>query len=168
MRHLNDEEIQEFLDAGGEGVGSVTLDHLRTCSRCRSALESYRTLYAGLADKAAFEPPRDLAASVTSRLGLRALRCPRALPADLILVACAILAMVIAVSIFADLRPLTDTVTAIGRPVIDYLSPGLQSVVGSLRETSQTTSLILSGVAVLILMGAIDVVFRRGRAARVP
>lgn len=163
MRHLSDEEIQAFLDEGEGSLDSEALDHLSICNRCRRVLEDYKILFADLADGSAFEIPRDLSATVISRLGLRVHQRRRALPTDIVLVTGGILAMVIAVALFVDLGPLLNAATVAGRYVTGHLSPGMESLKDGLSNARQTTGMLILGGAILVVIGALDLLLGRSR-----
>lgn len=69
LRHLTDEEIQEYLD-GSLPPENVLLSqtHLEICPFCRESLRQYQRLYVDLAGDEDFELSRDFAKSVTSKL----------------------------------------------------------------------------------------------------
>ena len=50
LKHLNDEEIQEYLD-GNLPAQDLTMmeEHLERCLVCQDSLKQYRYLYDGLA-----------------------------------------------------------------------------------------------------------------------
>jgi anti-sigma factor RsiW len=161
MRHLTEEEIQAYLDGPGGGLDAELLDHLKTCKECRDGLADYRALYAGLADDAAFEVPQGLAGSVISRLGLKQTRRRLTVPGDFILVACAIVAMLIGVSVFADLSPLLDAVSASAGPILEYAAPHLESARGGFMNANHTLTILVAGTAVFVIMWALDMIFSR-------
>lgn len=48
LRHLTDEEIQDYLDGNVPSGNRYVQEHLRKCERCRKALLEYQSLYLGL------------------------------------------------------------------------------------------------------------------------
>jgi hypothetical protein len=161
MRHLAEDEIQTYLDTGGDGIMPDFLEHLRTCRQCRTVLADYEALYDGLADKSGFEIPRDLAAAVVARLALKPVRRLAAVPGDFVLVAGAILVMLLAVAVFTDLRPLIDAASAAGRPIIEYVSPHLESADDPTTSSGRFMTIFVTGAGVLACVGALDLIFKR-------
>jgi predicted anti-sigma-YlaC factor YlaD len=51
MRHLDEEEVQAYLDGGETLDGLRVTLHLQECPACRRMYEEYRTLYAVLVDE---------------------------------------------------------------------------------------------------------------------
>jgi predicted anti-sigma-YlaC factor YlaD len=69
LRHLNEEEIQEYLDGNLSRRKALLVErHLKTCLFCQERLNQYKSLYVALADDEDFELSRDFAKSVTSKL----------------------------------------------------------------------------------------------------
>ncbi|HOP07682.1 MAG TPA: hypothetical protein PLF13_10365 [candidate division Zixibacteria bacterium] len=66
MRHLTDDEIQDYLDTGLNAI--AVEQHLAECSDCREAVAAYRLIYTAAAE----EPEIELSAQFTDRLVERA------------------------------------------------------------------------------------------------
>ena len=162
MRHLTEEEIQAYLDAPPGEADAEIRHHLETCRQCREVLEDYETLYGKLADDPAYAIPHDLAASVLSGLGLGEAGRRLGLPGDIVLVACAIAAMLVGVLLFADLGPILDAASESARPVIAYVAPYLEASQSRLAESGAPTILTTS-VLILALIGLLDLAFRLKR-----
>jgi hypothetical protein len=129
-------------------------------------MRTYRALCSGLADDSGFELPRDLAADVVTRLGLNA-RPPRvALPADMLLVAGAIVCAVIVALSCLDWRPFVDTLVAIRASLLQHASPPLESTRGFLVDLNHTLTVAVAGIAILVCMAGIDAVFLRKKPIR--
>ena len=161
MRHLTDEEIQAYLDGFVGELDPGLADHIRTCEQCRGALRDYRALYAGLADKSAFDLPRDLPLAVMSGLGLGRARARFPLPGDLVLVAGAVVAMLVAAVVLLDLEPLFEAVAAAGREIFELASPGLEAVFSGMTGPNHTLTIFVTGAAILFFIGVLDIVFNR-------
>lgn len=161
MRHLTDEEIQAHLD--GSDLDPGLRDHLGTCTQCREVLGAYRALYADLADDVGFEMPLDLAGTVTSRLGLKQTARRLQVTGDVVLVACSIVVMLIGVSVFADLSPLCEAVSAFAGPILEYAAPHLESARGGIMNVSRPLTVPVAGFAILTIMWALDMAFKHRR-----
>ena len=163
MRHLTDEEIQAYLD--GADLDPELSGHLVTCIQCHEVLGGYRALYADLADETAFKIPQDLAGTVTSRLGLKQAGRRFRVSGDLVLVACAIVAMLIGVSVFADLGPIVEAISASAGPILDHTAPHLESSHSRLAGNGHTPAIVATCVLILVLIGFLDLVFKLKRRA---
>jgi len=49
MKHLTEEQIQEYLDGSGNQDNKALATHLYLCAECRKLYEEYQRLYLGLA-----------------------------------------------------------------------------------------------------------------------
>ena len=153
MRHLSDDEIQAHLDGKAQGRAPDLIEHLETCKRCREAVQAYRSLYTGLADDKGFEAPRDLGQRVIAGLNLKPPRRPVALPADILLVAGAMVCLVVVALSFLDLSPLTDAFSVMRSPV--------ESVGDFVTGLNHTLTVVVAGLAILAFMGVLDLAFHR-------
>jgi predicted anti-sigma-YlaC factor YlaD len=167
MRHLTDSEIQAFLDSDGEDLDTELLDHLEGCKECRGILHDYWGLYARLADDAGFDAPPDLVRGVVSALGLRQRRQMPRVPADFSLVACSVIVMIIAVSVFADLGILLDAASTVGEPIIEYVGQLVDSARDGLSGANHMITILASAVTILVVVGSLDVIFAWRRRAYV-
>lgn len=67
VRHLTDEQIQEWLD-GAQTKQPAVFEHLAHCSRCQAEVAAYRKLYQELNQPIVFSLSPDFAATVTQRV----------------------------------------------------------------------------------------------------
>jgi anti-sigma factor RsiW len=167
LRHLTDDEIQAYLDGEFTPADAGLEAHLRTCAACQNALREYETLYSRLADRAAFESPRDLAATVVLRLGLRPRKRRFSLPADIILLTGAIVCMVGVALVFLDLRPFVASLAELLSPVLHYATVPLGSALTSVAGANHTLTVALAGLAILVFTALLDLAFRPGWPALV-
>lgn len=68
MNHLNQMEIQDYLDGNLLERESDLELHLAECSRCRAEVEQYQVLFADLVNLEPPRPPHDFAAKVMEQL----------------------------------------------------------------------------------------------------
>jgi hypothetical protein len=69
LRHLTDEEIQEYLDGNLSPRDALLAEkHIESCTFCQECFNRYQSLYAGLKREEGFELSKDFAKSVVSRL----------------------------------------------------------------------------------------------------
>ena len=66
--HLTDNQLNEILDRLAD---TATLRHVDTCSDCRARLDDLRLMFAMLESLPEVTPPRDLTASILTRLPQR-------------------------------------------------------------------------------------------------
>ena len=68
QEHLNDKQIQDYLDNRTPDKSSFVANHLRQCTRCRQELALYRELYMTLEKDPLPKLPVDFADKVIARL----------------------------------------------------------------------------------------------------
>jgi len=107
--HLNNEQLQEILDARMLHSGPILPLHLGTCTRCQERLESFRQLYAGLAADPGFALPASFADSVLAKIPASQPLFWQRPAAKIILAASACAAMLAGLLIFVDMRPLANS-----------------------------------------------------------
>jgi hypothetical protein len=115
--HLNDEQLQEILDARVLHSGPILPLHLGTCARCQERLESFRQLYAGLAADPGFVLSPSFADSVLEKV-------PAARPffwqrpaAKTTLALSACVAAMAGLFVFVDMRPLANSALQVLAPL---------------------------------------------------
>ena len=161
MRHLTDDEIQAYMDGSAPTLDPDLKTHLETCRLCQDALRQYRMLYEGLADDTVYEIPPDLAQTVVSRLGLEPSSRRAAFPADVVLVAGAIIAAVAVALNFLDFMPLLGPLLALRATLFGYAATPLESARTYLVGLNHVLTIGLAAIAILVFMGALDAAFRR-------
>lgn len=68
MRHLNDQQIQDYLDRE-PGLNRAEIErHLSDCPACRNQLAAYKRLYKGLGDETGFMLSANFADAVIARV----------------------------------------------------------------------------------------------------
>jgi len=115
QEHLTDDRIQEILDAQAPGAAPFLPWHLKTCRPCWERFQQYQRLYTGLAaDPGHSLPPgfadHVLAGIPTARASL--LKDPVAW-----IGAAGALALLVALALFVDWRPLAAGSASIGAAV---------------------------------------------------
>jgi hypothetical protein len=161
MKHLDDGEIQAYLDGTVEDADSGLKVHLARCEQCQKGVRAYRMLYAGLAAEPSFKPPSDLAQAVMGRLGLRHSPKRHVLSGDLVLAGAGIAVAVIVAFCFMDLRLFIDAIVAIRTPLVEYASPSLASAHGYLSGLDHTLTFLGLGLLILVAVRALDLMLPR-------
>lgn len=109
ITHVNDDQIQEFLDGNPTPDRAAIAAHIESCAGCRAKVKEYELLYSGLAGDAGFDLPPNFAATVAARVMPQPVAQPEAQPesrfkySDLLLFAGAVAAVVGALIYFVDL-----------------------------------------------------------------
>jgi hypothetical protein len=65
VRHLTDDEIQEYLD---NTLISTLAAHIQNCDACEEQIQQYKNLYAGLKKETSFSMPPTFAQMVIDRI----------------------------------------------------------------------------------------------------
>lgn len=68
MRHLSDQQIQDYLDRDPALDRPEVERHLSACATCRGSMAAYRQLYKGLGDETGFMLSANFADAVVARL----------------------------------------------------------------------------------------------------
>jgi hypothetical protein len=156
LKHLTDEEIQDFLDGNLTHKRAALAErHLETCSRCREALRQYQSLYVKLGDERGFELSKGFARSVIGRLPTEGETESRFRFLNLFLAILGFVVCVGALIYYADLRPL-------GR-AFSHLLPGpqlgsglLDFVKGLLVGLNGNLGFVVFALLTLIFVASLD------------
>ena len=156
MKHLTDEEIQEYLDGNlSREIALLTERHLETCPLCREAVKQYQSVYAGLDEEKGFELSKGFAKSVVKMLPPQG---ETKSPFDLLNVFLTILGTIVSVGVtlyYVDLRPLGRAFSHIlpgpelGSGVVAFVEDLLIGLNGNL-------GLLILGVLTLLIIGGLD------------
>jgi anti-sigma factor RsiW len=161
LRHLTDDELQDYLDGNSAELDEWPARHLAQCEQCRQELQLYRALCDGLADS----PVEGLASGFPDRV-LAALpakpgHVEREQIGERLLVVFAIAAMAVVSIIFLDWSQL-----------LSFALGSFSGLVGTVEKASpEHFDLRLLGVAAMILLlipladRAISLLFRNGASS---
>lgn len=69
FRHIDDEQIQDYLD-GNHPTRSLVSAHLAQCGSCRKQLQYYREIYTGLAVREKVRLPATFADNITAKIAV--------------------------------------------------------------------------------------------------
>jgi hypothetical protein len=156
LKHLTDEEIQDFLDGNlSREIALVTERHLETCLLCREAVKQYQSVYAGLDRDKGFELSKGFAKSVVKMLPAQRIAKSSF---GLLNVCLTVLGVVVAAGVtirYVDLRPLGSA--------LSHLLPGPQLGSGAvafvedlLISLNGNLGLLILGVLTLLIIGGLD------------
>jgi hypothetical protein len=122
LKHLTDEEIQDYLDSSPSSVDRTIEEHLKTCQLCKGALEEYKRVYAELKVDKGFELPPNFANLVLSRLPQKAPSRPHTNYAGIILVILGLISGISLMFYFVGWKYISQGITDILQPQLDFVS----------------------------------------------
>ena len=167
MKHLTDEEIQNYLDRNlSREIALLTERHLETCPLCREAVKQYQGVYAGLDEEEGFELSKGFAKSVVKMLPPQG---ETKSPFDLLNFFLMILGVIVAAGVtirYVDLRPLGRAFSHVlpgpelGSGVVAFVEDLLIGLNGNL-------GLLILGVLTLLIIGGLDRLLLQPRHRRV-
>lgn len=167
MKHLTDEEIQNYLDGNlSREIAILTKRHLESCPLCREAVKQYQGVYAGLDKEEGFELSKGFAKSVVKMLPPQG---ETKSPFDLLNIFLTILGIVVGAGVtvyYVDLRPLGRAFSHVlpgpelGSGVVAFVENLLIGLNGNL-------GLLILGVLTLLIIGGLDRLLLQPRHRRV-
>jgi len=167
LKHLTDEEIQNYLDGNlSRDIALLTERHLETCPLCREAVKQYQGVYAGLDQDKGFDLSRGFSKSVVKMLPAEG---EAKSPFDLLNIFLTILGVIVAAGVtiyYVDLRPLGSAFSHIlpgpqlGSGVVAFVEDLLVGLNGNL-------GLLILGVLTLVIIGGLDRFLLQPRHRRV-
>ena len=156
LRHLTDEEIQNYLDGNTSQQDIIVEDHLGTCGYCQNILKQYQSLYVGLKDDQSFKLSSSFAKSIISKLWAEPLVKPRFNYSDILLMVAGIIIALGTTLYYVDLKPLVEIMTNISLPQVEFNSTLLASVKSLLASLNRSLSLLAFVGLILLIIAAID------------
>jgi hypothetical protein len=154
IRHLTDDEVQEYLDGNLPQKDGFIQDHLKTCQFCQEAVVEYKSLYLELKDDKGFKLSRNFAQWVISRIPKQPAAKSHFSYVEALLVVLGIVAAGLTSIYLVDLRPLAQRITAIGLPQLDLLLALVDLTKRFLIGLHINSNLLLfSGLTLLIIRG---------------
>ncbi len=132
MKHLNDEQIQNYQDRNFTDKTQAILEHLKICEYCRTKLEQYREIYGGLKQEIKFQLSKDFSESVLAGLPFRS----EDKTSYFWLILISFIGTLLGVGsmfFFVDLKPVVDKLVSLKlfeslAPVVTWLQPILSGI----------------------------------------
>lgn len=130
VKHLSDEQIQDFLDGNMVLSDKSLKGHLESCRVCKKTLSYYQNLYLGLKQEPEFQLPSNFAHTVITRLPQMEKAQARFKFWDIFVAVSGIAALIgaliyfIDIKIFADLIAKVSSMTSFAKSLTD-LNGGL-------------------------------------------
>lgn len=156
IRHLTDEEIQDYIDGNLSTENRFAQSHLKTCEICQKALAEYKSLYLGLKDDKGFKLPSTFAKSVVSEFLKVPATKSRSNYAEIFLVTMGLVVAGFAAFYFIDLKPLGETIARILLPQFHFVSESFLSMRSLLTQLNINISLLVFSGLTLLIIGALD------------
>jgi anti-sigma factor RsiW len=167
LKHLTDEEIQDYLDGNLSGEIALSIKgHLEVCQHCREALKQYQSVYVGLEDDKGFELSRGFAKTVVRRLPAEADAKSRFGFLNLLMEILGFVAAIGGTLYFVDLRPLARAFSHI-LPGPQLGSGLLDFVKGLLVGLNGNIGLLIFALLTLALIAGMDRLFFQPKHRRI-
>ncbi len=163
LRHLTEEEIQDYLDdIPGSGYRFVE-EHLRTCQLCQKALEGYKRLYAGLKTDKGFELCPDFTEKVFSKLSPVPASKSGLNYTEVFLVILGLAAGIFIPLYFMGWKHISQKITAIIQPQINLIITSWGLAEKGLKNLNIDMNLLLLTGLTLLIVYLLDYIFFRKR-----
>ena len=154
LRHLSDNELQEYLDGNISSNIKSIQQRLESCPQCRESFAQYHRLYDGLKDESEFQLSNKFQNSVIARLQRQTVRPSTSPVAKIFTTAGLIFAFVVSFFLF-DFKPFL-------KPIYEPFSDlfGHSSISSAFSNLSSSINgnytLILSSILVFSVIALID------------
>lgn len=113
VKHLSDEQIQDFLDGNIALADKSLKSHLESCRACKKTLAYYQNLYLGLKQEPDFQLPSNFAHSVVLRLPQMEKAQARFKFSDILVAITGIAALIGVLIYFVDIKIFADLIAKI-------------------------------------------------------
>jgi hypothetical protein len=163
LRHLTEEEIQEYLDNIPGSGNKFAEEHLRTCQLCQKTVEGYKRLYAGLKTDKSFDLSPDFTEKVFSKLSPVPVSKSGLNYTEVFLV---ILGLIIGICIplyFMSWKHISQKITGILQPQINLIITSWNLVEKALQNLHINMNLLLLSGLTLLIVYLLDYIFFRKR-----
>jgi len=160
VKHLNDREIQDYLDGNITDERSDIIAHLGTCELCLKRLGEYEALSEGL--KADFTPvlsdsfAKSVIARIQSESKLASRLSVRSVLIPLLGALCGLGALILSIYFTPFLN--SFKIGKLGRHLVEMIIAGTEKLAGSLDID---LTVIVSVGLILLSVGIVDFIIRR-------
>ncbi len=113
VKHLSEEQIQDFLDGNRSASEKGLKKHLESCAVCKKTLAQYQNLYLGLKQEPEFQLPSNFAHTVISRLPQMEKALARFQVSDIFIGITGVAALIGALIYFIDIKIFADLIAKI-------------------------------------------------------
>jgi hypothetical protein len=156
LRHITDEEIQDYLDGNIPEENKYIQEHLKACERCRKALLEYQSLYLGLKKDQGFELPASFPKTVISKLPEEEIARSRPKYFEFAFIILGILIAGFVSVQFINFRPLLNIISGIQIPLSGFIYTFIHSFEILLKTLNINTSLIIFSALTIIIIKVLD------------
>ncbi|MBD3169907.1 MAG: hypothetical protein GF307_10525 [candidate division Zixibacteria bacterium] len=161
--HLNDEQLQAYLDDSSDVNHSVIEKHLSVCEKCRNALESYKELYTALAEDSGFDLPESFPEKVMTRFENVPVNPRRELLLDWLIAAVSILAGGAAIFLIFDIRQFLGGIIKISREQAGLLNDIFEGIGFYSHDLSAGGNLIIYAILIIGAIALFDKFLLKGK-----
>ena len=168
LKHLTDEEIQEYLDGNLSPENELSFKtHLGFCLLCRGSLKQYQSLYVGLANDKGFELSESFAKSLISKLPTEAKPKAHFNYANIFWTILGIILTAGIIFYYMDLKPLGRAISNTFIPQYEFGSALVASIKSFLVGLNGNLSLLAFAGLTLLIIAALDRALVQPRYKRV-
>jgi hypothetical protein len=162
VRHLSEDQIQEYLDNTIVSGKQDIITHLDSCPICRSRVKEYETLFLQIKETEPEFLPADFASKVMTAIETESSGIGQRSTWSVIFVILGTLVGLITIGYFVNLRPLADlfNVSDVRQYCSVILFDGIKDITGLFNVDIGT---ILYVGLTLIVIAAIDIIIRHNR-----
>jgi hypothetical protein len=157
LRHLTDEELQEYLDGNLSPENELSFKtHLEFCPLCQGSLKQYQSLYVGLANDKGFDLSKNFAESVVLRLPEEAKAKSRFNYSNIFWTILGIIITAGIIFYYIDLKPLGKAISNTFIPQYEFGSVLVASIKSFLSGLNGNIGLLIFAGLTLLIIAALD------------
>ncbi len=156
LKHLSDEEIQDYLDGSLSSANREIKEHLETCQLCKAVLEEYRKVYAELRVDKGFELSQGFANSVISKLPQKARSRSFANHAAIFFIILGLIFGGCSMFYLAGWKYISQGITNIFQPQLDFISTLWGTMGRLLTNLNIDFGLLLISGLILFIISMLD------------
>lgn len=157
LRHLTDEDMQEYLDGNLSPENELSFKtHLEICPLCQGSFKQYQSLYVGLANDEGFELSESFAKSLISKLLAEAKPKARFNYANVFWTILGIIITAGIIIYYIDLKPLGKAISNTFIPQYEFGSVLVASIKSFLSGLNGNIALLAFAGLTLLIIAALD------------
>jgi len=163
LKHLSEEEIQDYLDSSPSSVDQTAEEHLKTCELCKGVVEEYRRVYAELKADKGFELSPDFSASVISRLPKEEVSRSGISYAMILMAGISVLVLFSTAIYLLNWKGLTQVISGIFSPYSGTISVYGELIGRFFANLNINVGLLALSALVLLVISLLDYILFSGR-----
>ncbi len=166
LKHISDDEIQDYLDGNITSEKESIEAHLRLCKTCQTNLELYRELYGELASEGSMELSADFADTVISRLQTTEAKKFRTSLLNIIAVILGAVVCIVITAHYVDLSSLFPALPGGSMFDIKIDAFDFGAVKQLISDWGSGLNILLFAAAIIVVIAAIDRLFLNPKTRR--